>query len=149
MIKLILLLTITILANRASAEFDHTKFPNNTSTYLAHQVSHDGVIGINSSHIYRHLYGQDLFVDLYIANLSAVKDIYIVYGDQSHQAHWGSEYWKASLSASWRFTTQDHRDNILLRLGNLKYPGYYPGTVFTIYVVMNGRTYSNQFVLGQ
>ncbi|MCB0421038.1 MAG: hypothetical protein KDD61_08580 [Bdellovibrionales bacterium] len=146
--KLVVTLISLILVGTAQASFSTANFPNNTGTYLAQQQSLDGVIGISSSYISSHLYGRDLVIDLYVANLSAAKDIYIVKGQGTSssdrwQAYFGEDYWNANAAASWKFTTQDQRDNFHLRIKGF----HTPNTVYTIYVVMNGQTYSNQFYL--
>jgi hypothetical protein len=128
--------------------FDPAEFPNNTRTFLAQQHSSDGVLTLGQAYLSRHLYGQDLLLDLYVKNLGYEKHFTVVNeltGQRWDVSH-ADDYWNHNASASWRFTTQDGKDNFWVRIkGN-----HDAGTRYTVLVTMNGQSYVNTpVVLGR
>lgn len=129
----------TLSATQALAGFENN-LPNNTGTCVVDVVSDDGVISVNQGWLNRHLYGNIMILDLYVENLAPQKNIAIaetkVYG-RNEVATYSSNWWNSNAAASWRFTTNDNRDNIWALL-----KGAYPGETYRIDVTMNGQVHS-------
>jgi hypothetical protein len=123
-----------------------TKFPNNTGTHLATQTTPDGVVTLNQAYISQHLYGRDLVLDVYVRNLGQEKEIWVVddLNRETTEAFYARDYWNYDGAASWRFTTPDGKDNILVRIKGVAFTGH----PYSIYVKMNGQTYVNRITVG-
>lgn len=130
----------------SGAEMTLDRFPNNTGTRLAHQSSPDGVVTVNQAYVSQHLFGRDLVLDLYVANLGAEKQIWVVdeRNQKSTEASFAGDYWNNNGAASWRFTTADDKDNIVVRIKGFAYPEQ----PYSIYVKMNGQTHESKITLG-
>lgn len=122
-----------------------TAFPNNTGTRLSTQSTPDGVVTINQAHIWQHLYGRDLVLDLYVENLGPDKKIWVVdeWNRKTTEVSYARDYWNYDGAASWRFTTSDGKDNILVRIKGLAFTD----RPYSIFVNMSGQTYLNRITL--
>ncbi len=129
-----------------SSSMTLANFPNNTGTRLESQSSSDGVVTVNQAYISQHLYGRDLVLDLYVSNLGAEKQIWVVDERDRHSTpvSYASDWWNFNGAASWRFTTSDNKDNVVVRIKGFAHAGQ----PYAIYVKMNGQTYASRIVLG-
>ena len=122
--------------------------PNNTSTRVSEYYSFDGVVTIESGHVFSHYYGDAVVLKLKIKKLSYDKEIYVQSMDETRKVTWvqhESDFKGGGATALWV------RDSGEFEYVYVKIPQYSLVSrqtgrlnphMFAVYVKMNGISYS-------
>ncbi len=123
--------------------------PNNTRTFLLPTQNYDGVIVPIGGYVWRHLYGQEILLKLYIKDINYHKELYVVGNNRAEQVHFVagvSEFTEGGSKAL--FVGKEGEYDIIY----IKISGAYPvsavGTVNYLHFALYVKMGNSQYVLG-
>lgn len=138
--------SLALLATAPAFGVDpQARWPNNTGTALAAVEAPDPALQIAAAWLFKHLYGQDLVIELRVADCSLEKDIWV----ETENAGWAQapftdDWGNHRRSAHWQGKDDQGRDIIVVHAKGLNFPGQ----LVRVHVTMDGARHQASMRVG-